>query len=890
MKSTPKPPKWADQFLQWFVDENLLEEIQGDLHEAYYHRTKTEGLTKARWLFWEDVFRFFRPYAFEKYSNVKQFLPMYHNYFKIAFRNILHRKQFTAINLLGLSIGISAVLLIGLYLQNEWTYDQSTPDHERIHRVGMHFRDQLYAPMPFENYQQTDAADQVRMVNYLRELDAVESAACIAPSASGVNGMDQVFIRVNDKEFIQNKFHITSTGKDFLDIFPQDFLMGNQEAAFLDYHQVLVTESMAERYFGTNWQQQNILGQPFRFEHHDSLDYEIVGVIANPPNNVHYDLDVVVHVERLPSWGAYTYIKTKPNASIAAIRETAEKDVDVFLPGFSENELFKGLNTVALTDIHFTKEHLYELKPSANEAYLKIFGLIAFVILLIIWTNYTNLSIAMYADRQKELGMRKVMGARGQDISFQLMIEAILLTLLCLPIVWAILQTSLPYANTFLGWELNSGLLYSSATILTLLGILVFTGLFSGLYPAIVYGQKSMVNLFGATLTGKPGKRLFNFRNSLVTIQFTLLIGLLSVTWFIHQQMDYISQKDLGFEKEGLVFFNMAGGDDYEQLKTSLEQLPEIEAVGAGMRPGREMYNQLTYKLKGTDHIFSDATTAYPDPDMFKTLGLECKACEIVKAGKERILVINQTAAKQIAQVNNLLPEQLIGQTIILEPEAENDENGFGYPHVIEEIINDYTYFSLKYAASPLFMHVFQRPNWGTEMVIKANTSNWPQTINKIEAAYKEVDQVQPFSIQFLDKHIESLYESEQQAGYFMTGLSLVAIILALMGLAGIVSYIAFNRQKEIGIRKVFGASQRDILWIMNKDFVLLMFIAMLIATPFALYLTKQWLTNFAFSISVNPLIVVLSGLIALGLVLLVVTWQSRKAMEKNPIDTLKYY
>lgn len=890
MKQLPKPPKWANHFLQWFVDENLLEEIQGDLHEAYYYRIETESLTKARWLFVEDVFRFFRPYAFEKYSNAKQFLPMYNNYFKIAFRNILHRKQFTAINLVGLSIGISAVLLIGLYLQHEWAYDQSTPDHERIYRIGMHKRDQFYANAPFGDAHQTTAADQVRMVNYLRALDAVESAACVVPSNSGVNGLQRTFIQVNNKEFIQEKFHFTNTGKDFLAIFQQDFLMGNADAAFTDYHQVLITESMAERYFGSSWQQEPILGQPFRFSHFDSLDYEIVGVITDPPNNVHYDFEIVMYLPKVTGWGAYTYIKTKPGASIDEIRQTANKDIDVFLPGFSKNELFKGLTSIPLTKIHFAKDLIYELKPVANEAYLRIFGLIAFVILLIIWTNYTNLSIAMYADRQKELGMRKVMGARGLDISFQLMVEAILLTMLCLPFVWLILQTGLPFANAFLGWNISNNLLYSLPTVLTLLGILLLTGLFSGLYPALIYGQKSMVNLFGATLAGKPGRRLLNFRNSLVTIQFTLLIGLLSITWFIHQQMNFISQKDLGFKKEGIVFFNMHGGDPYQQLKTSLEQLPEIEAIGAGMRPGREMYNQLTYKLQGTDHIFNDATTAYPDPDMFKILGLTCAACNKLKEGKKRILVINQTAAKQIAATNNLTIEQLIGQTVILEPEYENEENGFGFPHVIEGIIDDYIFFNLKYPTSPLFMHVSPRPNWGTEMVIKVNTNNWPRTISKIEAAYKEVDPFQPFSIRFLDKHIESLYESEQQAGYFMTGLSLVAIILALMGLAGIVSYIAFNRQKEIGIRKVFGASQKDILWMMNKDFVVLMLVAVLIATPFALYLTKQWLTNFAYSIVVNPLIVILSGVIALGLVLVVVTWQSRKAMEKNPIDTLKYH
>ena len=172
-----------------------------------------------------------------------------------------------------------------------------------------------------------------------------------------------------------------------------------------------------------------------------------------------------------------------------------------------------------------------------------------------------------------------------------------------------------------------------------------------------------------------------------------------------------------------------------------------------------------------------------------------------------------------------------------MEPEYENEEYGFGIPHVIAGIMEDYTYFSLKYAATPLFMHVVKRPNWGTVMMVKANTDNWASTINKIEAAYEAVETERPFDFTFLDKHLAELYESEQQAGYFMTGLSLVAIILALMGLAGIVSYIAFHRQKEIGIRKVFGASRKDILWLMNRDFVLLLAIALVIALPFLLYL-----------------------------------------------------
>lgn len=886
MKEFSKPPKWADHFLQWFVDEALLEEIQGDLHEAYYHRLKTEGQSEAKRLFITDVFRFFRPYAFEKYSNAKQFLPMFSNYFKIAIRNILHRKQFTTINLLGLSVGISAVLLIGLYLQNEWSYDKSTPDQERIFRLVNNYRDQVYACMSFAQYNDTDEDGQLKLTNHLASYEEVAVAGHFVPSGSAIGGPEQYYLRVNEKEFVQEKILFTNTGKSFLDLFPQTFLLGNSEAAFTGFYEVLISESMANRYFGIDWQQQDILGQPFTFQ---EQNYTISGVVKDAPNNVHYYFEVISYQPKIDSWGAYTYVKIQPSTSIAAMLDRLNKEIDQVYPGYWEDELSKGVNALALSEIHFTKGLLYELKPIANKTYLTTFAIIALVILLIIWTNYTNLSIAMYADRQKELGMRKVMGARSHDISLQLLIEAVLLTLLCLPIAWFALRWSLPSINESLGWALDIELLYDFKTFLFLFGILLLTGIFSGLYPALVYGQKSMVNLFSSTLKGRPGNRLFNFRNALITIQFTLLVGLLSITWFIYQQMDYVTNKDLGFEKEGILFFDLQGADKYQQIKAKLAEIPEIKAIGSGMIPGQDMYNQLTYKLKESGETLSDGTYIYADVNTFDVLGIDCPACQTIKEGQEQVFVINQTGAEKLAKSVGKKPAEIVGETIVLEPEWENEQHGFGTPYTIGGIIEDYDYFSLKYPAQTLLLRVVKEPRYTYNMLIKASPNDWRKTVGQIEAAYKSVETEQPFSFKFMDNHLQELYISEQRAGKFMTGLSLVTVILALMGLAGIVSYIAFNRQKEIGVRKVFGASTWDILWIMNKEFMLLMGFAILIATPIAIYLANSWLSSFAYGISVNPFVVFFAGLLALIVVIIIVSLQSRRAVAKNPVDILKY-
>ncbi|MEM6321455.1 MAG: FtsX-like permease family protein [Bacteroidota bacterium] len=885
MKTLPKPPIWADRFLQWFVDEQLLEEIQGDLHEAYYYRAKTEGLSKAKWLFITDVFRFFRPYAFEKYSNAKQFLPMFKNYYKIALRNILHRKQFTAINLLGLSVGISAVLLIGLYLQNEWTYDQHVPDYEQTFRLVNKYRDQTYANMPYENYYGTQKEAQKALVKHLESYDQVHRATNFVPSGSAISGIDQYYVKVNNREHIQQKLLFTNTGASFLELFPQNFLLGAPDLAFDRTKKVILTESMASCYFGTNWRQQEILNSDYIFR--DQV-YQVGGVVKDAPSNQHFDFEVILHQDSINCWGAYTYFQLTPSSSIVDFMPQLNQDIDKVYPGYTEDELSKGVEAIALKDIHFTSGLLYELKPTANRAYLWTFAFIGFIILLIIWTNYTNLSIAMYADRQRELGMRKVLGARGKDIGWQILIEAVLLTLLAMPIALGLLAWTLPTIASVLDLGITNQQLFNSTTLVTLFGILVLTGIFSSLYPAIVYGQKSISRLFKVTAGRQSGRTIFNFRNSLVGTQFVLLVGLMSITIYIHQQMDYIANREMGFEKEGVVFFGVNGAKKYRQMKQQLLQLSEVETVGSGMIPGHDMYNQLTYKMKESGTTMSNGTYISADLDAFRTLSIDCAAFDKLQQGQEEIFIINQTAARQLASELQRLPTDLVGETLILEPEWENEEHGFGIPYPIAGIIEDYDYFSLKYATQPLLISVREKPQYAYDILLKLNSSDWRGTMQQIEEIYASVETERPFDYTFLDSHLQALYETEEKAGWLMSGLSLVAIILAMVGLAGIVSYIALNRRKEISIRRVFGASTKDVLWAMNRDFVGLMVIATILAAPLAVYLTNRWLADFAFHISTNPLVIIVAGIVALLLVIIVVSWQTRRAIAKNPIELLR--
>jgi len=535
------------------------------------------------------------------------------------------------------------------------------------------------------------------------------------------------------------------------------------------------------------------------------------------------------------------------------------------------------------------QDMLYELKEVANKDYLMTFALVGFIILLIVWTNYTNLSIAAYAGRQKELGVRKMMGAQRKDISAQLMSEAIVLCLLCLPFIFLFTGMLLPTFNELMHMTFKSHQLFSGF-MLGLMGLLVLlTGIFSGIYPALVYSRKSMVKLFQAKLNGNGRYRFLNMRNGLLTAQFVMLVCLLSVSYVVPRQMQYVSDMELGYEKEGIVYFGINGVERYNRLKKELETLPEVKSVGTGGIPGHEMFNQLTYKMKGTDVTLADGTLEEISYDTYKTLGIACDVCKSLEEGQDQIFIINRTAARKLAKIKGVKEEELIGETLVAEPEWENEEFGYGIHYTIAGIIDDYKYFSLKYPNQSMLIDMVAQPRWAYEMLLKVETDDWKKSLSSIQDKYEKIEVTRPFDAHFLEERLEKLYEKEERSAFLMSALSTVAWIVALMGLVGLVSFITYSRRKEIGIRKVFGASIQDILLILNKEFILLTLLATLIAVPLALFLSQNWLESFAYHIHPSLGMVALAGLIVLVIVVTVVTLLSRKAANSNPKDVLRY-
>ena len=889
MKKRPTPPRLATWWFNRYCAEDLREEIQGDLLEAHRFRTGKYGKFSADLRYIRDVFQFFKPYAFEKHSRSKQYLPMFSNYFKISLRNILKHRSFTLINWLGLSIGLSVVMLIGHYLWHEMTYDRSFPGHERTFRLVNEYRDQTYTCMKFADYYGSEYTTQLRLTEHLKSYDDVEEACHFVPNMSAIGPASKWYVRTPKKEVVMDQLLFTNTGHAFQSIFPQEYLLGSPVQAFSKFQTVVLTASTSQLLFGDGWNSRNLIGSTLSIGREN---FEIAGIVADPPNNIHFDFDIIVHQKQIPSWAGYTYFRTTTAGHGQQIGSRLNAEVETVYPGYTEDVLSKGIHVVPLTDIHFTSGMLYEPKPGANTSYLLTIGLIGLIILLIIWTNYANLSIAIYTSRQRELGIRKVMGARKQDISWQIVFEALILALSCLPFILGLIWLTIPYFNQWLEIEIARTTLLNPQSLGILTVLLLITGLSSGCYPALLFGQRSIIRLMNGKMNAPVSGSRVKFRSVLLTAQFFMLVGLMSLSVIILQQMRHVQGKSLGFVKEGVVFFDLNGPDKYQLLKAELEKIPEIAAIGKGMIPGQEMYNQLTYKMKDGEETYSDGTLIETSLESMELYGIQSSVFQFLDDHPEsRQFIINRTAAKKLAADLQISPEEVIGKTIITEPEWENEEFGLGIPHVIADVIEDFDYFSLKYESQPLLIDVTNRKDsWTYNMILRLQTQDWVSSLNQIEQAYKVVETEVPFHPQFLDAYIDELYRSERNAGHLTVALTLVCIVLATMGLVGIVSYLAYTRQKEMGIRKVFGANLRQVLQIISREYVIMMVIATLLTLPVSMFLANQWLSGFAYRIAPRfEWITLLSGSLTLVIVLLVVISQSYHSANKNPTETLKY-
>ena len=805
---------------------------------------------------------------------------MFYNFLKVALRNIKRHKVFSAINLLGLAIGLACSILIALFVMDELSYDRFHEHSDEIYRIAMKGEIQgkdLEGVTTGSSVGQTMVSEIPQVTKSLRLFNFFG---------------DGTSVKCGNRKFLEKDLIFTDS--TFFDIFSFQLKEGDPEHVLNRPNTVILTESTARRYFGST----QVMGKSIEIEGEEFL---ITGIAEDCPQNSHFHFDLLasmvsLDVSQSTSWlsndMSYTYVQLKEGANPTRVEKQFKPIVHRHvnpelkeMMGVSVEEFMARGNTYAyylqpLTDIHLKSHTDFELEANSSMKYVYIFGVIAVFILLIASINFMNLSTARAAKRAREVGMRKVTGATRRKLFRQFLMEAIFMSLIALFISMIVIESVLPLFNNLAGKSLSLGYTDHWYVIpgLLLLGILV--GLISGSYSA-AYLSRITINqgLSSGLLTGRTKS---GFRNGLVVFQFAISIILFISTLLIDQQLNYIVNKDLGYQSEQVVVVEQANklGNSYEAFKQDLKKHPDVIQVSrAGTMPGMT-FNGFPTRTVGQDNNKSHAFRSVAvGNDLKDVLDLEMKDGRFFSDdyNDTTSLVINEAAAKALGY-----EPPLVGKRVL---------TSYGGHKTFWEIIGvvkNFHFRSFHQEIRPLvLLHQSQRPK--EYMTVRYDHSNPRAMLSSIEGTWKEFMGGEPFRYFFLDENHQSMHKEEFRTGKVFGVFSALAIFIACLGLFGLASFMAEQKTKEIGIRKAMGAQIHSIVFLLLKKFTFWVVVANLVAWPLAYFFLKNWLQNFAYHIDLQLVYFVAGSLLALLIAVITVSYQSVSAARKNPVDSLRY-
>ncbi|MCR9015345.1 ABC transporter permease [Aquiflexum gelatinilyticum] len=815
---------------------------------------------------------------------------MIKNNVKIAVRSLFKQKVYTFINVLGLAVGIASCILIVLFIQNEFSYDRFFKDQDRIYRMSL---ERIYP-----NHSTYYAIIPHSFAGVAKETFAEIEEATIS---SRFPNVELTYKNPRDEEVKFDEEMIISGDSSFFKIFDFEIIKGNSENLFRKGNEIVVTEELSKRYFGG----EDPLGKLIRIG--ENLEFTVAAVIADIPLNSHFKFSAIVsntgfpflQQENFTGFSAFTYFKLREGTDPAVLEAKIPQLVDKYAAGQIERELGKSWEEYRnagngyryflqpLNAIHLFPTYLEaQMKPSGNINSVYILIAVAFLILGIACVNFMNLATARSSERAKEVGIRKVMGSLRPQLMRQFLTEAILLSGVGVFLALVIAQFAIPFFNDLT--ERNLQLPFSFGFALSILGIILFVGLLAGLYPALVLSSFKPTEVMKGQFTGsQKGKWI---RNGLVVFQFWISIILIIGTLVIRDQMAYMQHISLGFDKEHVLVVERGFSFGPQNLKTFVEELrnmPEVEnAAIAFASPGQEStFFGIQFQPEGSSEILTTKSMVVAD-GVSETLGLEILEGKGFSEDTNDSLyvLLNETAVKVMGI------EDPIGSKLM---ETQNTPEGnVIVAHTVIGVVKDFNFISLRDEITPLVLQNTESfgTNIGGQYVFARIKPNQTQAaIEAIEAKWKAIAPAQAFKFSFLDESLDQQYREEQQTGRIFSIFSVLAIFVSCIGLFALSAYITSLRTKEIGVRKVLGASVGGVVMMLSKDFTKMVLIAFALAVPVAWWvMEKWWLQNFAFRINVNLWIILISGISVLAIAWLTVSFQSVKAALANPVDSLK--
>ena len=848
---------WILEKLSAYSDRYLIKE---DLEEEYLYLCQTQGKRKAwRWLWRQTLLAvgFYAKYLFN-WRNI-----MLKNYLKITIRNIKRHKAFSFINITGLGIGLAISLFIVLWVQNELSYDRFHKNYKNIYRIVEHW-------MISDGSVNPGASTPYPLGPALRDnyLEVEESLHFLIKNGT--------LVGYRDIRFYENKFAFADA--NFFSLFSFPLLKGSPETVIKDLNTLVISQSMAKKYFGN----ENPIGKTLTINARH--DFIISGIMLDMPRNSHIQADFICNFEFLIAnqWSKrwvdhmyYTYVRLRPDTDL----ETFGAKIKSYINDNDHDPTTIQISLQPLKDIHLRSNFNYDMGGTSQgkALYVYIFSIVAVMVLLIACINFMNLATAKAANRAKEIGVRKMSGASKSNLIKQFMGESFFMSILALFFALICVAVLLPEFNSLTGKNFNSRSIFNGSMFFYFLALTVTTGLLAGSYPALYLSSFSPSYILKGKL--RLGTKSRYFRRALVVLQFSLSIILLIGTFVIRDQLAYMQDKNLGIKKDNIIYMKTRGElrNNRDAFKIELTRYPEIKSVTTSS----DLPTNITWATTGV--YWEGKTPEYRihwsvmsvDFDYIDTFGLEIlkgrKFSKEISTDTRTAYIINETGADVLAY------ENAIGKKFSLW-----DTEGS-----IIGVARDFHISSLHEQIEPLIIIV--NPNWNSYIFAKISSNNIKSVIAKIEEVHQRLNPDYPFEFHFLDAEYEGIYLSEERTGKLFQCFSFVAIFISCLGLFGLSSFIAEQRTKEIGIRKVLGANVPIILLQLLRDFTKWVFIANIIAWPIGYFVMRQWLKNFAYRTDFDWRIFFLSGIITLLIAVTTVGYKSLKAATANPVDSLRY-
>ncbi len=784
---------------------------------------------------------------------------MLRNYLKIAFRNLKRRKGYAFLNIAGLAIGFAACLVIGLYLRHELSYDEFHEKADRIYRLNMKVGDLGASYVIPAEGARAIAERFPEVIEYVR----------LHPSEE---------IVVSGKEPVaEEAFYYADPS--FFDVFSFSLEAGNPETALAAPSTVVLTKETTERYFPEG----NPMDETLTLR--DGTVLRVTGVLENVPSNSHLQFDFLASFSTLPEPGgmslqSHTYfVLTEPaaaqqlEAKLAGTLSTQTnermEEVSDWL-GFAMKEMELGLQPI--TAIHLQPFFGGMIQPATNVRTLYVFGCIALLVLLLACVNYVNLSTARAAQRAKEVGMRKVVGAGRGQLARQFLGEALLTTLAAGLLALLLARILLPGFNALMGLELTFAYFEDARLLILVSGILLLVSLFAGSYPALVLSRFEPAKVLKGSVRGRLGGA--HLRRGLVLCQFAISIVIVVGTLVAHSQLRYMDDKPLGYETKAIVSIPLPD-DLQERAETFKREVTRLTGVeSASLAQGTPMnYFKSDVEYEGQKIPVKSITG---DVDYLETMGMTLIAGEgfTEKAASDSsvAVVVNETAAR----IFDLYDD--VGEPLAIDF-ASGDQRLVG-------IVSDFHSASLYEPIGPVA--IYSRPASSNAFVLRLDQGRMAAALSAVRHTWEQITANVPFTYEFFDQKLEQLYRNEARLARLSTAFALLAILIACLGLFGLTAYAAERRAKEIGIRKVLGASVPSIVALLSKDFLKLVGIAFVIAAPVAYFAMQRWLEDFAYRIELGPWVFVGAGVLVLVIALATVSYQAIRAALANPVEALR--